>query len=441
MRAPCHTVAVQAARHVTSTVVLLVVFVLVGIAGLVFAELVPDRWVIDALEEAENTGSIDAEQRPFDNAGTQIDEFSECVALSVGLGETADQGLLETVALAPHLGPCTRLVDHLNPYDGARAAESRGTYLRYWHGSSPVVRPALVAFGVPGLRVVNALAVGLAGALLIGVVRHRAGTAAAIGLVAPYAMTTSLLSLPGATNQALGLSVGVSMAALVGTVAAGGLTLPRVWYPAVAAGAAFVYVDLLTVVPGVWGLTAAVVAMVAYGAGRRASEIAAWNLLAGVGWFVGYAGMWVGKWAFAVTVLGWQQVADDVSSSVRQRLDGSSPWAQPGFGNAIDANVEVFVGRPFVGTLLALTVVIGGVRVAQRAWADLLARLAVAVAGGVVFVWFEVASNHSQVHAWFTYRSLPAAMGIVLMAFLAGSPKKQQNQDRSDSGLVGTSSS
>ena len=410
------------ARHVTRTVMALAAFTLLGVGGLIFAELVPDRWVIDALEDAERNGGLDATERSIDAAGTQVDEFTDCITLSVGLGETADQGLLETVALAPHLGPCSRLVDHLNPYDGARAAAARDTYLRYWHGASPIVRPVLAAFGLPGLRAVNLLAIAVAGAALAGVVRHRVGSAAAVGLIGPYVLTTSILSLPGATNQALAFAAGVGMAAFAGTIAAGGLTGPRVWYPSLAAGAVFVYVDLLTVVPGMWLLTAAVVAAIAYADGRNAVTIAGWSLLSGTAWFVGYAGMWCGKWLFAAAVLGRQRVVDVVTDTIQERVSGESPWSEPGLGNAIDANLDVFTARPFVGSLLAVAVVAAVVRVARSDAGDLTARAAVAAAVLVLPVWYEIASNHSQVHAWFTYRSLPVALGVVLMALLARRP-------------------
>ena len=36
------------------------------------------------------------------------------------------------------------------------------------------------------------------------------------------------------------------------------------------------------------------------------------------------------------------------------------------------------------------------------------------------FVWFEIASNHSQIHYWFTYRSIPIALGVALLAVLTG---------------------
>lgn len=409
-------------RRAGLTIVVLVVLVLAGIGGLIAAELVPDRWVVDALEEAERRGEITAEERPRDNTGAIIDEATECTTLSIGLGETPNQSIVNTTALAPNLGPCWRLIGNLHPYDGAVAAENRATYLRYWHGSAPVVRPTLALVGVAGLRAVGMLAIAAAGAAVFGVVRRSSGVAAATGLVLPVVMTTSILSLPGSIHQALAFAVGLAGAALAGTIAAGGLSVPRVWYPSLVAGAGFVYVDLLTVVPGQWLLVSALVGLASFQRGGSAVESAGWMALSGVAWFVGYVGMWFGKWVYAALVLGPRLVYDDVTDTIGRRLDGDTVHSEPGFGNAIADNVAAFRDRPFATAVLLATVVIVAVGVARRPVVDTVARAVIAAAAVVPFVWFEVASNHSQIHAWFTYRSIPVALGVVVMASLATRP-------------------
>ncbi len=415
------------ARQAGLTLIALVGRTLIGIGGLIFAELVPDRWVVDALEEAERRGEITPEERPLDNAGIQVDQATECTTLSIGLAETAGQSIFDTTALAPNLGPCGRLVDNLFPYDGATAAANRDTYLRYWHGSAPIVRPLLATIGLSGLRVVAMVTIAAAGAAVFGVVRRASGTAAATGLVLPVVLTTSILSLPGAIHQALAFAIGVAGAALVGTIAAGGLTGPRVWYPSLVAGAAFVYIDLLTAVPGQWLLVAAMVGLAAFQAGRSAVETTGWAMLSGVAWFVGYLGMWLGKWIYAGLILGPQMVYDDVTDTIGRRIDGDTVFSDPGFGNAISDNVEIFRSRPFVTLLLVATLVIVVVGVARRPLTETATRAVVAATALVPFIWFEVASNHSQIHAWFTYRSIPMALGVVLMASLATRPAPVAN--------------
>ena len=416
-------------RHLAMTIGALVALVVLGVGGLIAAELVPDIWVVEALERAEGRGEITAEERPLDNAGAVVDEATECTTLSIGLGEQADQNIFTTTALAPNLGPCWRLLDNLNPYDGATAAANRDTYLRYWHGSAPIVRPVLATVGLSGLRVVAMLAIAVAGAAVFGVVRRSSGTAAAAGLVLPVVLTTSLLALPGSVHQALAFAIGLAGAALVGTIAAGGLTGPRVWYPSVVAGAAFVYLDLLTAVPGQWVLVAALVGLAAFHADKTMPETVGWTALAGVGWIVGYLGMWFGKWAYAGLVLGPQMVYDDVTDTIGRRLDGDTDFSDPGFGNAISDNVDAFRDRPFASLAVLAVLVVVAVGVARRPAAETLTRGVVAATAVVPFIWFEVASNHSQIHAWFTYRSIPMALGVVAMASLATRPASLSEPD------------
>ena len=42
-----------------------------------------------------------------------------------------------------------------------------------------------------------------------------------------------------------------------------------------------------------------------------------------------------------------------------------------------------------------------------------LERLVLIVPAVLPLLWWEVMSNHSQVHAWFTYRSIAFALGLV----------------------------
>jgi putative effector of murein hydrolase LrgA (UPF0299 family) len=62
-----------------------------------------------------------------------------------------------------------------------------------------------------------------------------------------------------------------------------------------------------------------------------------------------------------------------------------------------------------LAVLVALTLARHGVR-------GLATFAAVALPALVVPAWYCVLSNHSQIHAFFVYRSLPAAVGVLLLA-------------------------
>ncbi len=69
-----------------------------------------------------------------------------------------------------------------------------------------------------------------------------------------------------------------------------------------------------------------------------------------------------------------------------------------------------------IGSLIAVGVIWWHRRGATDARLRLVDRLVVGSAALIVPVWFELLRNHSQLHSWFTYRSLPLAFGIVMAA-------------------------
>ena len=50
-------------------------------------------------------------------------------------------------------------------------------------------------------------------------------------------------------------------------------------------------------------------------------------------------------------------------------------------------------------------------------WVD---RLIIASPAVIPLVWYEILKNHSQVHVWFTYRSIALVIGIVAAAAVIG---------------------
>ena len=60
----------------------------------------------------------------------------------------------------------------------------------------------------------------------------------------------------------------------------------------------------------------------------------------------------------------------------------------------------------------------------------LLTRLVLAAPAAVPPVWFTVMRNHTQVHAFFTYRSWAVALGVLVMAFVVPSRFLEWDSDR-----------
>ncbi len=68
--------------------------------------------------------------------------------------------------------------------------------------------------------------------------------------------------------------------------------------------------------------------------------------------------------------------------------------------------------------VVVLVAVLAGLRRSRRA---VVAGAVVSAAGLVVPFWYQILRNHSQIHAFFTYRSITVALGLLAFAWLAAS--------------------
>ena len=146
-------------------------------------------------------------------------------------------------------------------------------------------------------------------------------------------------------------------------------------------------------------------------------------MLAAAAWIIGYAWMWFTKWILPTFVFGYELVRDIIDFTLNNRLSGEFEDLDFSPLRTIDRNVDEWWRQPLTGWVVVGAVVLVVVEIARRGgprpwltrWPDRLVLVATAL---IVPVWFELLRNHSQVHFWFTYRSLGLAFGV-LMAALA----------------------
>ena len=291
------------------------------------------------------------------------------------------------------------------------------TYFRYWSGYSVLTRPVLALTGVPGLRLVVTGVFALAVLAAFLAVTRRLGSAAGFALLLPVAATTNALAMPDrAFTHGIALAGVAAGVALTAVAASGGWR--RAVLGAGSAAALFCYVDLLTVPAMSWALcaaTAAAVAQVRTGDWRET-----WRTVLAVGaaWPLAFGVTWVSRWAIGALGQGFS-VFSRVQEVSRFRLDGGD--VSHAFGAGLVANWEFWTGASVtaVPVVVVASVLVAGLvllAVHRHGPAGVLAFAGVGLPALVVPAWYCVLSNHSQIHAFFTYRSLPAAVGVVLLA-------------------------
>lgn len=395
---------------------------LVGLAGMVVADNVPDRWVMDRLFEGVSTGSLDAEDYGVGIAGGRVDEFTECIAITVLVGDADGVGTLESAIRAPTLGKCSEAVPRIVGWAEGEGLRRNYDYYRYWHGHGLVLRPSVALFGVAATRLLAAAALVVSVLALARATSRRLGLPAAVALVGPLVASTDFVDLPSVLPHAL------SMTLLLGTAAFVVDRPPRSTWAllavAAASGAAFVYVDLFPLPSAAWTMfvVAAGIGAVALPAAPLLGRMA----LAGGGWILGYAWMWFTKWVFAAMVVGVDTVRSVIRYQIELRLDGEQASVEDRVFASIERNVEEWWNQPLTWLVAATAVVAVAASVIRirrsGASGEWPVRAVLALPAAIPFVWYEVLSNHSQVHAWLTYRSVAVALGVVVMAATARRP-------------------
>ncbi len=398
--------------------------------GLVAAQAVPNAPIIASLATAVGDGTYGPAYVP-DGVGGSADRFTECVIVGYGVSSPQDpRSVLARAAGGPRLESCELGAQQITQLAAGERVDPPATYFRYWNGYSVLTRPVLAIVGLEGLRLVVAgllLSAGLAAFLAV---RRGAGTAAALAVVLPLAVASNAITTPSTAS-----SHGIALAAILAGVALTAAAARRGWRGAVVgaagAGALLNYVDLLTTPAMSWALCAAVAGAVVAARGVHAARVAAVTAAAGAAWAVAYGVTWVSRWCIAALARG-----PEVFAQVREvgafRLEGENPMVIATFGAATRANLREWLWNIptawWVLLVVALVALGGiGVGVLRRGPGALALFAAVAAPAAVVPVWYEVMSNHSQIHAFFTYASLPAAAGVLALAGIAAStPRRWQ---------------
>lgn len=398
---------------------LLLVAPLLGFVGVVVAELVPDGRIGYHLLRAERADLIDTGERTPSPLGTTTDHFSECIAITIGLGDRPGEHVVSSALRSPSYVGCAETVEQLEALDRSDTLGPGRSYLRYWHGYAVLTRPAIGLLGLPGARWLGlGVLVGAVVAMVTAVAR-RFGRGPAAVLVAPALLTTDMviggLSLPHSIGLATAWFGGWTTLGLVAR-SPGSRTAALA---AALAGVLSAYGDLMTTMPGSLAL-AVTGAVLGCQASAAADESAArsWRIpvSAAVGWTVGLAWMWASKWVLAATVVGIDAVVDNVRTQIEFRLSGEYGDVDPAPLRGLADVVETWWRQPLTPWVLVAVVAATGCALVQRrapatTWAALgpvWAAIVVPVLG-----WFALLDNHTQIHAWIVHRSLPIALGAL----------------------------
>jgi len=328
----------------------------------------------------------------------------ECTALATGL-EPGGTGLHNAIQAARPISE-GHACNALEAASANKPGVSWLPYPRYWHGYRIIIDP-LTAW-LPMYPVRYVMLAGMIAALtwFAFELRRLVGAEAALGFMVPTVVLSDLWMVWNYSIYAIPIVV----------IFAGGAIVARkvlrldsnLILIAAVFGSFFNYVDFLNNPP--W--PPMLIAFVALAARRSVPETSAIV----VAWFGGYALTWASKWVIAIAAgASWREIFEVIVF----RLNGDLPGYVRHNFLAPTSKVLDYLYHETRAAMLFL-VLLPTLLLPVR-WPN-LGRFAILSSPLLIpFVWFETLSNHTQIHIWFTYRTVVSCFGILIAAAIIAS--------------------
>lgn len=384
-----------------------------------------NKGIMRRIDAAANEHILNGQNFPlsiYGHSGLNYDMFTECLTLSINLGNE-DRPLLYRLAATPYIkgsesDPCGILLRDVS----AMRIEAEQPYLRYWHGALVYLRPLLANTSLANVHIITALLlIGTLSAFVLELA-NAFGRGAAILLIVSLIACTNVLTVPAATVHALtwiwafaSLAVMTRYMARGEINASGPLTLAFVF------GCVAAFFDVLFSPPFTPTLMAFLA--IAFGLQRKSVPAAIYDaVVIGFFWFLGFSLSWASKWVFATIVLGWDVVQPNLLPAISYRsvVGISTLPVEPALDRVFVAsrlaiasqNVEFILGAAALASaMFAVSILMARdkLRVVVQTLALLLPML-------VPFIWIELMRGHSLGHTQFAARSLVHLALIPLLA-------------------------
>ena len=147
-----------------------------------------------------------------------------------------------------------------------------------------------------------------------------------------------------------------------------------------------------------------------------------------ISWGVGYGGMWSGKWIVSQILTGYETFANAIHQvAVYSRVENdlaNAGWQITSLG-AIQRNIAVLGHGPIRIFLFAAIIFLLYLLITRRDNLSCRKIFPYLFPAALPFVWYALASGHSHIHAFFTYRGLAATVFALACMATEIFPKKE----------------
>ena len=354
-----------------------------------------------------------------------LDNFTDAYMLIEAADPSEGTVLEKALANRPGIGtrnPLKTLTDYA--LRGGEFPEGTG-YTRYWHGYEIWLKPLLSITDYSGIRIIN----GIFQAALAAMVCFLLYRKKLPQLILPFLLTWGML-MPVALMKSMQFSACFDIGVL-GIIGMLTVKKERAPYVFLLIGIATAYFDFLTYPLFTFGMAAVIYfAIEDTRGGRPAGKVLRDFVLIGFCWGLGYAGMWVMKWALAALITH-QDVFADALGQVKVRTSDLSQddVTHVSVFECIARNIQWFLRTP-VMALCAGFAIWKGIAFLRsdrsRTTGQRMPALPYLLIAVLPVLWFAATINHSYMHIFYACKTL----GISVFAILSWLAMKRR--DRND---------
>lgn len=413
-------------QNVLTALAVLLAAILLGTLLITCVYVLPTGRMLTKVAESFET--IDTEGGSFTwapgYAGSRLDGFTDNIMLQTAVYDGSDGPLTEAMLNRrmnfpkAQLSPGDALINYVY---GARNGETE-SYGRYWHGYLLFLKPLLLFFTLPDIRMFLMLAQwALAAALLICTYQKRG-----IKLVVPLGAAILCLN-PVSTAMSMQYSSIYLLMLIFSLIELrfDSFSRKKGWVLYLLLGICTAFFDFLTYPPVALGVCLGLEILVS---DRSSKEKLGATVASGFCWGLGYGGMWSGKWLMGSLLTG-QNILSDALKTAQYRtgteVTAAEGTAATGLFQVLSKNLGVYLTPGYLVLFgLLLVLFLGLLLYKKYRFAPERSSLAsLALLFLVPFGWYLVLQNHSSVHYWMTYRDLTVAV-FAIVSFLSFSLQK-----------------
>lgn len=398
------------------SILIILASIILGFLLLSLVYCIPTRLMVDAGYDSNGIFVLEGVYPTDHMAKRNLDNFTDALMLGTAAYSGTENPLEKAIFAYRHYVSGMDPVDsYIEIFSDSTDEVAQADYPRYWHGYLVFLKPIYAFFNYMQIRDMNRI---IQYSLLIAVflLMYKKAKAALF----PFAIAILYLA-PTTICQSLQYSsvyyITLLSVFLILLNPRDMLNNNKIIYLFLLSGISTAFLDLLTF-PSL-SLTVPLCILCVMIKEMPARSALKMLLSCCLAWFIGYAGMWAGKWLLA-TLVGGREFIDSLRHSIEVRSSATNNTAKAiSRLDALKSSVNTMFGVKDINIFtlifaaMSAIILIAKRKSVRKSLSNTSLLLIIPMA--ISFLWMLGMCNHTYVHSFFTYRT---AIPIVLCPLL-----------------------